>query len=248
MTFRGRFGDPWQSAAPPPSTRNQSISRRPSVTVHAPKPLRRIDEERRDSAGAGLSRRGPRTAFARPAQRRDAATMQGKCHKLQLPSTSTPQSSLRVGSGPLLCHWQCIETCPKGPGRPFVAPAHHTFKVLLLCTGNSARSIIAGAALRQAGGAGFQSFSAGLHPAGQVKPYAPESLRMIRLRIEGLRRAGHAACAHDRCDPAGRRSRGIRAPAPGGTTTLLHAPVRLPGDGTTTDRATNCPPRSRSRR
>jgi arsenate reductase len=61
------------------------------------------------------------------------------------------------------------------------------FTVLFLCTGNSARSIIAEAVLRQAGGSRFRSFSAGSHPAGRVNAFALDYLRANHLPVDGLR-------------------------------------------------------------
>ena len=64
-----------------------------------------------------------------------------------------------------------------------------TFNVLFLCTGNSARSILAEAALNQLSRADgrFKAFSAGSHPKGQVHPLALEVLKQHRIPTEGLR-------------------------------------------------------------
>lgn len=61
------------------------------------------------------------------------------------------------------------------------------FNVLFVCTGNSARSILAEAILNRAGGGTFVGHSAGSHPTGTVNPNSLELLESLGHPTDGLR-------------------------------------------------------------
>ena len=67
-------------------------------------------------------------------------------------------------------------------------PEH--FNVLFLCTGNSARSIMAEAIMNRKGHGKFTAYSAGSHPSGTVRPEAIKQLENARLPTEDLRSKG----------------------------------------------------------
>ena len=62
-----------------------------------------------------------------------------------------------------------------------------TYNVLFLCTGNSARSILAESLVNAHGRGLFRGFSAGSHPKGKVHPIALELLKKMSFPTEGLR-------------------------------------------------------------
>ena|SRR2546422_3843950 len=77
----------------------------------------------------------------------------------------------------------------------------HTYNVLFLCTGNSARSIIAEVLLNRIGRGRFRAFSAGSHPRGEVHPLTLKVLDEAGESTEGLRSKGWDELARPEAAP-----------------------------------------------
>jgi arsenate reductase len=68
--------------------------------------------------------------------------------------------------------------------------ADHVYNVLFLCTGNTARSILAEGILRKDGAGRFNAFSAGSQPKGTVNPFALKVLDSLGYPAHGFRSKG----------------------------------------------------------
>jgi arsenate reductase (thioredoxin) len=88
---------------------------------------------------------------------------------------------------PACCGPNCC--APAGTTKGWMLMDRH-YNVLFLCTGNSARSIMAEAILNRKGRPNFTAYSAGSHPSGIVRPEALKQIEFARISTEGFRSKG----------------------------------------------------------
>jgi arsenate reductase len=123
------------------------------------------------------------------------------------------------------------------------------YNVLFLCTGNSARSIMAEAILNHSGKPRFTAYSAGSHPSGKVRPEALKQLESVGISTTGLRSksweefsrpdAPEMSFVITVCDQAAQKACPFW---PGGPMTAhwgLPDPAAVKGDSSTIERAFN---------
>ncbi len=81
----------------------------------------------------------------------------------------------------------CSTISPLVANQPELPVPDKIYNVLFLCTGNSARSILAEAILQREGLGKFNAYSAGSQPKGEVHPYALDLLKQLNHSTKGFR-------------------------------------------------------------
>ena len=99
---------------------------------------------------------------------------------------------------------------PPAASRRFAPMTDRVFNVLFLCTGNTARSILAESILRKDGAGRFNAFSAGSHPKGAVNPFALKTLEAYGYPTDGFRSKNWEEFADARRAENGFRVHGLR--------------------------------------
>ena len=82
---------------------------------------------------------------------------------------------------------RCLTISPPVANPPELPVPDKIYNVLFLCTGNSARSILAEAILQREGLGKFNAYSAGSQPKGEVHPYAIDLLKQLNHSTKGFR-------------------------------------------------------------
>lgn len=92
-----------------------------------------------------------------------------------------------AGFDAMLDFLQTIRRGDAAHGSMTMTEQHRPFNVLFLCTGNSARSIMAEAAMTRWGGGRFVGYSAGSRPKGEIHPMSLKTLTALNYKIDGFR-------------------------------------------------------------